>query len=189
MIIVSDAGHGGRDPGAIDPKERCEDDEIYIDEIYTEESQLVLEYHKQFKQLAEYRGHTVISTRKYDEYIKLSKRVNIANEAEADIFISWHANAFHSPVANGIETLHFPGSNKGKTLAEHVQKRLIQASNATDRGLKPRGNLYVLKHTHMPAVLVELGFISNPKEEEKLHEPWYQNQLIGAVLKGVENYD
>jgi len=106
-------------------------------------------------------------TRSSDVFIELSDRCDIANDWEADYFVSVHLNCNGSTVA-GIETLY--KSSAGKELAGPVQKEMIAATGDTDRGLKYRDDLYVLDGTNMPAILVEVGFISNPTFESKFRE-------------------
>lgn len=186
--VCDDAGHGGSDPGAIDPKEKLGDDGIYEDNIYSEESDLNLEFSKIFREEGK-KEYEIISTRTEDKYIKLSKRCNIANVEKTDIFVSFHCNAAGPESARGIETLYHPKSKEGKKLAAAIQKELIAATDTPDRGIKERDNLYVLNKTHMPAVLIEMGFITNTEEERLLNDRAYQKKLIEAVLKGIRKYD
>lgn len=187
-MIIFDAGHGGKDPGAVDPKEKKQDDEIYIDKFYTEESKLVLEFTKLLKEMAEFRGFESLLTRDKEEYISLKERANMANEMNAGMFVSIHANAAANENAHGIETLHYPNSKEGIKLADKIQKRMIEESGARNRGLKARGDVYVLRKTTMPAVLVELGFITNKEEEEKLNDANYRIKLANAILDGIKDY-
>ncbi len=187
--IVIDAGHGGKDPGAIDPIEKEQDDGIYEDILYTEESDINLKAAKILKEILEEKtDHIIVMTRNNDEYIRLMDRTKLANDAKADIFISLHANAAVRSAAHGIETLYYPGSFQGDKLARIVQNQLIKATKANDRGIKPRDNLYVLKKTYMPAILVEVGFITNAREEHLLNEREYLYLLMNSVAQGVEDY-
>jgi len=184
--IVLDAGHGGKGVGAVDVEG---DDEIYKDEIYTEESELVLDFTLELgKKLKKRARYNVVLTRGCDEYIKLSNRTKVANHNHADIFVSIHANSYSDSDAEGIETLYYPTSKEGRRLAQSTQRQLISATRAVNRGIKDRDNLYVLKHTNMPAILVELGFISNPVEEEKLHNKEYKTKQINAIVKSIIDY-
>ena len=88
MKITDDAGHGGSDPGAVDPKEVEKEDGIYEDEIYSEESDINLKAAKIFKEIAEFKGHEIIMTRKEDKYIPLYQRSDLANKEKTDIFVS-----------------------------------------------------------------------------------------------------
>lgn len=187
MRICIDPGHGGTDPGAVDGIDRDGDDEIYEDKLYTEESDIVLKISKLLRDELR-KSITVITTRGEDIFIPLRKRADLANRAEAAIFVSVHANAASNQRAHGIETLHYPTSQKGKELAGVIQNKLINKTNATNRGLKPRDNLYVLEETNMPAVLVECGFITNTREEHLLNSPSYQYLLAECIAEGIFDY-
>ena len=187
MRVCIDPGHGGSDPGAVDGIDREQDDEIYEDNLYTEESDIVVQISKLLKDKLR-KSITVIMTRGEDVFIPLWKRADLANNAAVDIFVSIHANAASNSGAHGIETLHYPGSKKGKELAGVIQNKLINKTNATNRGLKPRDDLWVLKKTDMPAVLVETGFITNPKEEHLLNSPSYQYLLAECIAEGIFEY-
>jgi len=189
MKIAILAGHGGSDPGAVDPIEKEQNDGIYQDDVYTEESDVNLKAAKILEKILTNNGHEVFMARDKDVYISLQNRTYFANDNNADIVISLHANAAANSAAEGIETLHYPGSENGQKLANNVQKRMIKASNATDRGIKERDNLYVLRKTLMPAVLVEMGFLTNPKEEHLLNEREYLYLLMEAIAAGVDDYE
>lgn len=131
----------------------------------------------------------------------LSTRTEIANSYEYDEtkkkgkrFVSVHANA-HVPgdelsfnSANGIETFHFPGSQKGEEVATEIQEKLIEDTNATDRGVK-QANFYVLRKTVVPAVLVECGFMTNREECKKLLDDGYRDLIAGAIANAISNLD
>lgn len=94
----------------------------------------------------------------------LRARVNDANSWGADYFISIHTNASDSPAARGTEVLVYRSPSIASELAEDVLEGVVEASGFPNRGVKQRPGLYVLRNTNMPAILVELGFISNPQE-------------------------
>ena len=114
-----------------------------------------------------------------------------ANSSDADIFVSIHCNAADAEEANGTETWACAGSYCGNMLANCIQCQIIDALDTTDRGVKiatPGVNgLYVLTNTDMPAVLVELAFITNPSDEEILASA--QDALARAVARGVTDYE
>jgi len=114
-----------------------------------------------------------------------------ANASDADIFVSIHCNAAEAEEANGTETWACAGSYRGSMLASCIQSRLVNALDTTDRGVKiatPGVNgLYVLTNTDMPAVLVELGFISNSDDEKILANN--QDALARALARGVTDYE
>lgn len=114
-----------------------------------------------------------------------------ANASDADIFVSIHCNAAEAEEANGTEIWACAGSYRGSMLASCIQSQLVNALDTTDRGVKiatPGVNgLYVLTNTDMPAVLVELGFISNSDDEKILANN--QDALARALARGVTDYE
>ena len=183
-IIVLDPGHGGSDPGAIGP-------------TGLQEKQVTLPIAEYLKSILEAKGAKVILTRTTDVDVygphasgvdELQARVNVANGNQADAFISIHINSFSNPNVGGIATYYFDGSDQSKKLASSVQEQIAEHSGFNgDRGIQP-GNLYVLRHSLMPYILVELGFISNPKEEGHLKESETQKDFANELAKGLELY-
>ena len=183
-IIVLDPGHGGSDPGAIGP-------------TGLQEKQVTLPIAEYLKSILEAKGAKVILTRTTDVDVygphasgvdELQARVNVANGNQADAFISIHINSFSNPNVGGIATYYFDGSDQSKKLASSVQEQIAEHSGFNgDRGIQP-GNLYVLRHSLMPSILVELGFISNPKEEGHLRESETQKDFANELAKGLELY-
>ena len=182
--IVLDPGHGGSDPGAIGP-------------TGLQEKQVTLPIAEYLKSILEAKGAKVILTRTTDVDVygphasgvdELQARVNVANGNRADAFISIHINSFSNPNVGGIATYYFDGSDQSKKLASAVQGQIAEHSGFNgDRGIQP-GNLYVLRHSLMPSILVELGFISNPKEEGHLKESSTRQQFANELAKGLELY-
>lgn len=170
MKILLDAGHGGNDPGAVNGK--LHEADAALDIVYKVGKILSLN------------GVKVYYSRKCDIVVELDERTDLANALGVDYFCSIHLNSFSSPSARGIETYHYPGSKKGAELAKIIQKNLIAATGAVDRGVKT-AKFYVLKHTNAPAVLVETGFISNHEEGEKLFDDEYQNRVAKAIAEGI----
>lgn len=121
----------------------------------------------------------------------LAEICEAANASDADIFVSIHCNADDAIDANGTETWACAGSYRGGMLADCIQSQLVDALDTTDRGVKiatPGVNgLYVLTNTDMPAVLVELAFISNLSDEEILANN--QDNLARAVARGITDYE
>ena len=183
-IIVLDPGHGGSDPGAIGP-------------TGLQEKQVTLPIAEYLKSILEAKGAKVILTRTTDVDVygphasgvdELQARVNVANGNQADAFISIHINSFSNPNVGGIATYYFDGSDQSKKLASSVQEQIAEHSGFNgDRGIQP-GNLYVRRHSLMPSILVELGFISNPKEEGHLKESETQKDFANELAKGLELY-
>ena len=121
----------------------------------------------------------------------LAEICEAANGSGADIFVSIHCNAADAAEANGTETWACAGSYRGGMLADCIQSQLVDALDTTDRGVKiatPGINgLYVLTNTDMPAILVELAFISNPGDEEILANA--QDALARSIARGVTDYE
>ena len=129
-------------------------------------------------------GCDVVYTRKKGAPdLTLKRRCQIANEANADVFISIHLNSAENKGATGIEVLRYGDcSYKTKELADNVQNRLVDATGFRNRGVKIRNNLYVLKHTKMPAILVETGFISNDEQCADLFSDDCQFYIAQAIF-------
>ena len=215
--IVIDAGHGGKDPGAVGYKG-------------TKEKDIALDVAKRLeKKLSKNMNVKVVMTRDEDVFLRLSERTKIANESNGNLFISIHTNAAEDRRASGFETfLIGPNKNeaavrvaarenavlelegvagkkltnedliqatiaqsafasKSEQFASMVQQEIKKRVQSRDRGVKQAG-FYVLMGASMPNVLVELGFISNPSEEKKLRSPQYRDQLATAIYRAVEQY-
>ena len=158
QIVLIDIGHGGTDPGAID-------NGVQEKALNTKQAEAVI------RKLEQQTDIKVYTTRDDDTTLTLQYRSQIANDIGADIFISIHNNSVSSSTVSGTEVLYFPDANdmRGKKMAEITQDYLIEALGSVDRGIKARDGLYVLKTTHMPAILIEGGFISNKAEAAALN--------------------
>jgi len=169
--ICIDPGHGGDDNGAA--WGHAEEDDINLSVAYLLRCEL------------EKRGVDVVMTREADVYVALADRCMIANKAHSDYFVSIHCDAFHKETASGISTHVFRGaSDVSMALAERVQGAMLKRfPGHLNRGVKLAG-FCVLRHTLMPAVLVECEFISNPDTRKFLREP--ENQLaIARAIAGA----
>lgn len=178
MKIILDPGHGGRDPGAVDGVNPAEGDQLHTQEA---DLALTLAYLLRPQLLP----NQVVLTREEDVYVPLADRVALANREQADLFVSLHFNAAENTSARGIETLYH---TNGQRLAELIQARLVKDLGDVDRGVKRRTDLYVLRRTKMPAVLVELGFITSPGEEAKLNGIPYLTVAARAIAQAVSIY-
>lgn len=170
MMVCIDAGHGGRDPG-------CSNGQ-YLEKDFT----LILAKLLETKLHEKSPSIEVILTRGSDNYISLEDRVKIANSNGCQVFISLHINA-GSTTATGIETLVYLTSGDTGRLALNVHKALIKETGAVDRGVKMRTDLYVLKNTKMPAILIECGFIV--ADVVKLLDKEYQNKIVTGIVSGL----
>jgi N-acetylmuramoyl-L-alanine amidase len=177
-IICIDAGHGGPDSGAVGPTGIMEKD-------------VALAVTLKVGNILKNKGIGVVYTRTNDNApwsngtsADLQHRCDVAKGASADYFVSIHCNSAESSYANGTETFSFYSSEKGKKLAKCIQEELVSKLGTYDRGIKTAG-FYVLKNTSCPAILTELGFISNPNEEKLLNSDSYQNKCAEAISNGI----
>ncbi len=182
MIIGIDPGHGGNDPGAVSPVR------LQIgDQLYTKESEMTLDIAKRVQGILLACGHHVIMTRIRDEYVSLYDRPNLLNRANCDIAVSIHLNSSHSASANYIATFIQATGGKAEQIAGLIQKSLVRATGWPDGGVKVQ-NLHITRETKMPAVLTELGFVSNPYEEQQMSLLVIQGVLAAAVAEGILLY-
>ncbi|AET70691.1 N-acetylmuramoyl-L-alanine amidase [Desulfosporosinus orientis DSM 765] len=187
LTIVVDPGHGGPDPGAKGASG-------------TYEKNNTLSVGLNLASLLRSAGAQVIITRSsdvtpaegtYSERADLEARTEIANDHNADLFISLHNDSFSNPEAAGSTTYYSslnPVSPQSKVLAENIQSELIKAIGLNNRGVK-NASFYVIKNTKMPAVLVELGFLSNPAEEKLLSSPEFQTKAAQGIYQGILSFE
>ena len=129
--------------------------------------------------------YTVVLCRVGDENISLEKRVQRAEKAKADIFISIHINAFLKKNKRGTETFYY--KKKDKVLAKYIHQALVTSLAFPDLGLK-KNNYYVLTKTTIPSVLIEPMFITNPTELAMLTKPTVRQRLVVAIVSGIDRY-
>ncbi|MDR9746724.1 N-acetylmuramoyl-L-alanine amidase family protein [Paenibacillus taichungensis] len=172
-VVIIDPGHGGRQSGAVSVTGAYEKD---FNLAVGLKVQALLQQHTEIQ--------TVI-TRQDDTELSLQQRVDIAQLNQADIFVSIHGNKFTTPVPNGIETLY--SRKDSKDLADILHKHVLQITGFKDRGVKT-ASLHVTRETTMPAVLIELGFLSNPSDEAMMLTEDYQNKCAQAIVDGIVEY-
>lgn len=180
-LIVIDPGHGGTDPGATSITGKHEKD-------------LNFSVSNKLSEGLEEKGYNILMTRDTDTFVGLYERAAIANNKNADIFVSIHGNSFTGNSAiNGVEVYYYP-QNKSEIkieeqypLAKSIHDEIIKATGAGTRGVKTNSYV-VVRETKMPAVLVETGFLSNPGEEQLLFTEEYQNKMVEGIIKGIESY-
>ena len=172
--IVLDAGHGGEDPGAI------RDDAI--------EKEITLEVAKKTKTILEESDYKVGMTRDTDRYIELGDRAKFANERKAKVFVSIHCNSSEDYSGKGIETYYTEQKGlEDEILAGMIQESLIEETDANDRGIKG-ANYTVIVRSDMPAVLVEVGFLTDAEENDLLQNEEYQRKLAKGIAEGIKKY-
>ena len=175
-VIVIDPGHGGKECGAMGPTE-------------VPEKTINLEISKYLKQELEKSGATVIMTRSTDDYVDLYKRVDIAKKADADLLISVHNNSLpdgKNPYEEHGTTTYYYHAQAAK-LANKVQQGMVNSTGFDDKGIKYGS--FVLTRSTMPlSILVEVGFMINPFEYEKLLMPKYQKIYASGIANGIKEY-
>ncbi|MDQ0430267.1 N-acetylmuramoyl-L-alanine amidase [Planomicrobium stackebrandtii] len=179
MKIMIDAGHGPDTPGKRSPDGRLR--EFHFNSAVAEEAKkrLLLD------------GHTVFFSHQSDQDVPLHERTSLANRLKVDLFVSIHANAFGQTfnTANGLETFTYSRPQAAtKELASAVQRSLVLVTGRKDRGVK-RGDFAVLRDTHMPAILVECGFMTHKQEVELLKSAAYRKRCALAICFGIACFD
>lgn len=167
--VFIDAGHGGKDPGAVGNSLR--------------EKDIVLPVALDVGEILKKHNVEVVYSRTKDQFIELSERAAMANRSNVDIFVSIHVNAAGSSAARGVETFSYPGSSSGAVLSRDIQGQIITDKIfTTNRGTKT-ANFAVLRLTRMPAALVELGFISNAQDATIILNR--QKDMALSIAKGI----
>lgn len=169
--IVIDAGHGGSDCGAIRNN--------------INEKDITLDVSKQVRDLLVKKGYQVQMTRDTDKTVSLQDRVAISENYAPEIFISIHVNSSTGTEANGVETHYY--HQESTMLAQTVHASIASAISSRNRGLF-KSKFYVINHTTSPAILVEIGFLSNDAERAQLVSPSRKQATAKAIVEGVENY-
>jgi N-acetylmuramoyl-L-alanine amidase len=167
-----DPGHGGRTPGAVG-----------FDTGIIEKD-INLNVSLKVKDLLISAGKTVLMTRTDDRYISLQDRCRIPNRNFARFFASIHCNSFKDRAAHGITTYCWKKGETGYQAAIVIQDELIEETKLHDRGIK-YNYLYVVANTRMPAILIELPFLSNPDEERMLCSEDFRNKCALAIYRGL----
>jgi N-acetylmuramoyl-L-alanine amidase len=171
-LVVIDAGHGGSDPGA------------HRGDI--QEKELTLSIAMKLKQYLENKGLKVTMTRFDDSFVSLEDRVKITNEQNPDAFVSIHINSLDTDRdITGIETYYQNG--RSRQLAEKIHEQLVSKLQVPDRSVR-KARFYVVNHTDNPAILAEVGFISNKDERDKLISSDYQAKIAESLGLGLMNF-
>jgi len=171
--VCIDPGHGGRDSGTLGADG-------------TLEKTLVLDIARRVRDGLVAEGAVVVMTREDDRFVALARRAAICNDAGAGLFVSIHANGFYEPDVHGFELYYFNGcaSDEAPRAAEAIRQAIAAATDARDRGVR-RADFSVLAATRCPAVLVEVGYLSNPDEAERLADADYRQDLADAIVGGI----
>lgn len=168
--IVIDAGHGGHDRGGM-PGQRLP------------EKGYALDVSRRLNQKLRAAGYKTVMTRSGDYFVGLRERCNVANRIRNSVFICVHFNGAPRAGANGIETYYLKGNSS--SLAAAVHREVLRAAGTENRGLRRR-RFFVLRNTRGPAVLAELGFLTNPSEGRRIAtSAEYRDRLAGALARAV----
>jgi len=171
--VVIDAGHGGDDPGAIG-----------IGGI--KEKDIILAIALDVEEILRKQDIDVVMTRDSDVFISLEGRTDLANDVDADLFVSIHANSINlsRPDVSGLETYYY---QSGRRLAEVIHWSILNGVEIDDRSIR-RARFFVLRHSTMPAVLVEVGFVTGEVDANNLRDPDYRRQMAEAIARGIVEY-
>ncbi|MBF1989246.1 N-acetylmuramoyl-L-alanine amidase [Fischerella thermalis] len=173
VVIVVDPGHGGKDSGAPGIGGLLEKD-------------VVLPIGRRVAAILEQNGYQAILTRDSDYFVELQRRVDIAERANATLFVSIHANsAGQRPDVNGLETYYY---DSGYRLAQVVHNSILsKISTLKDRGVR-KARFYVLRKSSMPSILVETGYMTGREDNPRLGNPEYQNRMAEGIASGILQY-
>ena len=172
--IGIDPGHGGRDPGA-----------VAADGLTEKEVNLAVGL--KLYQLLEEAGINAVMTRTADEEVSLAERVALLNREKVDLVLSLHVNSCTNPQANYLASFILAPGGEAEKAARFIQRELVQATGWPDGGVR-QANFYILRETEAPAVLVEMGFLSNPQVAAQLAQNSFQEKLARAIFRGVLFY-
>lgn len=171
--IVIDAGHGGRDTGAIGASG-------------TYEKHFTYKTMNELKQELKVLGANVVVTRGKNEFVSLASRTTLSNFKKTDAFISIHYNSFPQlPSVTGISAYYY--HDQYQNLARYVLEEVSKETGARNRGSK-FADYYVIRQNFRPAILLELGFISNPEKEQLLQTNAYQKKIVTGIVNGLNHY-
>lgn len=186
-VVAIDAGHGGNDPG-----------KIGIDG--TLEKDINLKIAMKLKKYLEASDVDVVLTRENDNGLysakdsrkkmaDMTKRCDIINDVKPALTVSIHQNSYHQEEISGGQVFYYKKSEKGKELAEIIQKRFdFLLGEKNTRLAKPNDNYYLLLHVRTPIVIVECGFLTNSKESALLNTEDYQDRVAYTIHMGIMNY-
>ena len=170
-FVVIDPGHGGGDHGAIRGD--------------ISEKDITLDVSKRVRDLLEKKGYEVFMTREIDETLSLQERVEISENLVPDMFVSIHVNSSNSDAPNGLETHYY--KDNSLILAKTVHASMLNHVQANNRGLF-KSKFYVINHTTAPAILLEIGFMSNPIERVQLITDFRKQATAKAIAEGIDDY-
>ncbi|MEF2097852.1 N-acetylmuramoyl-L-alanine amidase CwlD [Peribacillus sp. NPDC096447] len=186
-VIILDAGHGGMDGGAnvqeIMEKEIALSVSLKVRDYLQEQGALVIMTREKDEDLA---GNTKgIRQRKQED---LRNRVEMINNSEADLFLSIHLNSFPSASSKGAQTFYTSRFEENEQVAKFIQTEIIRNLENTKRDAKTINHVYLMNYAKKPGALVEIGFLSNTEERERLISDKYQEKVASSIYMGILRY-
>jgi len=183
-VIVLDPGHGGEGTCG-----------TYGLTSGVHESVIVMDIARRLEKALNAAGATVVLTREEDGSpvgaaggtVSLAERVRLAERVEADVLVSIHSNWSDDPKPTGVITFYYYGKSSGRRLGSAVHPHLVAATNMHDGGVRASG-YYVVHHVTMPAILVEIGFMSNPRDEALLLQESFRQRAAEGLFRGLVAY-
>lgn len=182
ILIVLDAGHGGKDSGA-----KSTSAPLTLEKnLNLKTAQYVNYYLKKF-------GFQTALTRNDDTFIPLDKRAGFANSLGSQLFVSIHFNSAKSQKAEGVEIFYYKSqkdserTKESKLLGENIMTHIEMMTHSKSRGVK-HGDYAVVRETLMPAILIEGGFMTNKNEMQNLRDDIYLKKLAWGIASGVREY-
>ena len=186
--VAIDAGHGGPDSGA---RGKSGIREKHINLHIALELRALLGRAAVYTVMTREADHDLIDdgeditgSRKRAE---LERRATLVNDSSPDIFVTIHSNSFPEPQWSGAQVFYNPVSDEGRALAVHIQAQLIQHLGPNTRKARP-ADIYLLRRVKAPSALVEVGFLSNPREERLLSDKAYRVRVAEAIYHGIIDY-
>lgn len=167
--VIVDAGHGGHDTGARSVSG-------------SREKVLALDTSRRLASVLRKKGFRVIETRSSDYFVPLPRRVEISNRTPNSIFVSVHYNWSARAGAGGMEIYYF--NNRSRRLAANVLRETLRAYPCENRGVKT-ARFHVLRNNRRPAVLCELGFLSNPRDNRYVQNASTRQRLAEKIAAGI----
>jgi N-acetylmuramoyl-L-alanine amidase len=169
-VIVIDAGHGGHDRGGMPGQS-------------IPEKAYALDVAKRLNSKLRRAGMRTVMTRSGDYFVTLQDRASIGNMQSRAVFVSIHFNGAPNPDAYGFEMYYYRG-RESYALADRIMRKLVSSTNVPGRWVRPR-SLYVLSHSRFPAVLCELGFLTNREEARRISSSAYRQRLAEAIASAI----
>lgn len=191
LVIVLDAGHGGRDPGKVGVDGQLEKDinleiVLKLKEALEKDTELNV---KVVLTRSDDMGHYDKDTAN-KKSADMEKRCEIIEDASPDFVVSIHQNSYHSSSVKGAQVFYYEKSDKGKLLANKIQTQLVVSLSEGNKGRveKANDNYYLIMNVKCPAVIVECGFLSNEEEAKLLEDDEYQKKITKAIVDGIRDY-